>query len=143
MRTSLKRTRVLRSRVTSIDLESQQIRLNGEGSQTGLHYHHLVLALGSISNYLGNTAVAENALDFKTLADAMRIRNHVIEVFERADSEPDPLRRRALLTFVVAGGGFSGAELAGGLRDMKHWFYLIVNSEYPFLFHGPGYILSR
>jgi NADH:ubiquinone reductase (H+-translocating) len=47
----------------------------------------------------------------------MRIRNHIIDVFERAEAEPNPERRRALLTFVVAGGGFSGAELAGGLND--------------------------
>jgi NADH:quinone reductase (non-electrogenic) len=117
LRTSLKRTRVLRSRVTSIDLERRQVHLNDEGPQTGLQYDHLVLALGSVSNHLGNTALAENGLEYKTLADAMRIRNHVIDVFERADSEPDPERRRAFLTFVVAGGGFSGAELAGGLND--------------------------
>ena len=104
---------MLRSRVTSIDLQRKQVYLNDEGPQTGLHYDHLVLALGSVSNYSGNTAVAENALEFKTLGDAMRIRNHVIDVFERADSELDPGCRRALLTFVVAGGGFSGAELAG------------------------------
>jgi NADH dehydrogenase len=47
----------------------------------------------------------------------MRIRNHIIDVFERAEAEPDLERRRALLTFVVAGGGFSGVELAGGLND--------------------------
>ena len=127
LRTSLKRTRVLRSRVTSIDLERRQVHLNDEGPQTGIHYDHLVLALGSVSNYLGNTAVAENALEFKTLADAMRIRNHVIDVFERADSEPDPGRRRALLTFVVAGGGFSGAELAGGLNDFARG----IIADYP------------
>src|SRR5580693_5578224 len=74
-----------------------------------------------------NTAVAENALEFKTLADAMRIRNHVIDLFERADSEPDPERRRALLTFVVAGGGFSGAELAGGLNDFARG----IIADYP------------
>ncbi|HXM04233.1 MAG TPA: FAD-dependent oxidoreductase, partial [Chthoniobacterales bacterium] len=90
---------------------------NGEGPQTGLHYDHLVLALGSVSNYSGNATIAENAFEFKTLLDAMRIRNHVIDVFERAEAEPDPERRRALLTFVVVGGGFSGAELAGGLND--------------------------
>jgi NADH:ubiquinone reductase (H+-translocating) len=127
LRTSLKRTRVLRSRVTSIDLERRQVHLNDEGPQTGLHYDHLVLALGSVSNYPGNTAVAENALEFKTLADAMRIRNHVIDVFERADSEPDPGCRRALLTFVVAGGGFSGAELAGGLNDFARG----IVADYP------------
>src|SRR6202023_3820543 len=102
LRTSLKRTRVLRSRVNRIDLERRRVHLNGDGAQIGLSYDHLVLALGSVSNYLGNTAVAENALEFKTLADAMRIRNHVIDVFERADSEPTPGCRRALLTFVVS-----------------------------------------
>jgi NADH dehydrogenase len=117
LRTTLKRTRVLRSRVTSIDLERRQVQVNEEGSQTGLHYDHLILALGSVSNYSGNAAIAENAFEFKTLPDAMRIRNHIIDVFERAEAEPDPERRRALLTFVVAGGGFSGAELAGGLND--------------------------
>ena len=127
LRTSLKRTRVLRSRVTSIDLERRQVHLKDEVPQTGIHYDHLVLALGSVSNYLGNTAVAENALEFKTLADAMRIRNHVIDVFERADSEPDPGCRRALLTFVVAGGGFSGAELAGGLNDFARG----IIADYP------------
>src|SRR6202022_944492 len=97
LRTSLKRTRVLRSRVTSIDLERRQIQVNDEGPQTGLHYDHLVLALGSVSNYSGNAAIAENAFEFKTLSDAMRIRNHIIDVFERAEAEPDLERRRALL----------------------------------------------
>ena len=117
LRTSLKRTRVLRSRVTSIDLKLREVQLNEEGPQTGLHYDHLVLALGSVANYSGNAAIAENALEFKSLSDAMHIRNHVIDVFERAEAETNPERRRALLTFVVAGGGFSGAELAGGLND--------------------------
>src|SRR6266481_3330970 len=117
LRTSLKRTRVLRSRVTNIDLASRRIGVNDDGPHAGLQYDHLVLALGSVSDCLGNTAVAENALEFKTLSDAMHIRNHVIDVFERADAEPDIECRRALLTFVVAGGGFSGAELAGGLND--------------------------
>jgi NADH dehydrogenase len=147
LRTSLKRTRVLRSRVTSIDLERRQVHLN-DGPLTGIHYDHLVLALGSVSNYLGNTAVAENALEFKTLADAMRIRNHVIDVFERADSEPAPGCRRALLTFVVAGGGFSGAELAGGINDFARG----IIADYPnlstddlriILVHSGGRILPE
>ena len=127
LRTSLKRTRVLRSRVNRIDLERRRVHLNDDGAQIGLPYDHLVLALGSVSNYPGNTAVAENALEFKTLGDAMRIRNHVIDVFERADAEPDPECRRALLTFVVAGGGFSGAELAGGLNDFARG----IIADYP------------
>jgi NADH dehydrogenase FAD-containing subunit len=70
-----------------------------------------VLALGSISNYLGMRQLQENSFDFKSLADSMHIRNHVIEMFEYADRDPDPATRQVLLTFVVAGGGFAGAEL--------------------------------
>jgi NADH:ubiquinone reductase (H+-translocating) len=116
LRTSLKRTGIVRGRVTGIDLEGRHVYVNG-GPENRRQYDHLVLALGSVANSLGNAAVAENAFDFKTLADAMRLRNHVIDAFERADAEPDAERRRPLLTFVVAGGGFSGAELAGGLND--------------------------
>src|SRR5260370_1810683 len=61
--------------------------------------------------------VEAEAFEFKSLVDAIRIRNHVIDMFERADSEPDPAVRGSLLTFVVAGGGFAGAELAGALND--------------------------
>ena len=80
-------------------------------------YDHLVLALGAVSNYLGNDAVREHSLDFKSLGDAIRVRNAVIAAFDAADAEPDPDKRRARLTFVIAGGGFSGAELAGALND--------------------------
>jgi NADH dehydrogenase FAD-containing subunit len=82
-----------------------------------LAYDHLVLALGAVSNYLGLQNVQHLAFDFKTLLDAIRIRNHVMAMFERADAEPDPARRQELLTFVVAGGGFAGVELAGALND--------------------------
>ena len=120
LRTSLKRTRVVRGRVAGIDLEKRDVRLEpdvvGADGNT-LPFDHVILALGAVSNYLGNESVEEHSLDFKTLADAIRIRNHVIACFDRADAEPDEDKRRALLTFVIAGGGFSGAELAGGLND--------------------------
>jgi NADH dehydrogenase len=67
------------------------------------------------------------SFNFKSLLDAIRIRNHVIEMFERADREDDPTRRRALLTFVIAGGGFAGAELAGALNDYGHG----ILADYP------------
>jgi NADH dehydrogenase len=119
LRTSLHRTRVIRGKVSRIDLEGRGVTiLLGDGSATQtLTYDHLVLALGSVSNYLGLESVQRRAFDFKSLLDAIRIRNHVIDMFERADREPDPTTRQAALTFVVAGGGFAGVELAGALND--------------------------
>jgi NADH dehydrogenase len=106
--------------VGGIDLGRSRVVLEPDaGSHEGdeLAYDHLVFAVGAVSNYLGMEALQEEAFDFKTLSDAIRIRNHVIDVFERADREPDPETRRALLTFMVAGGGFAGAEMAGSLND--------------------------
>jgi len=115
LRSSLHRTRVVRAQVAGVDLENRRIKLSDR--EETLPYDHLVLALGAVSSLPPGDGIAEHALEFKTLADAIRIRNHVIHAFDRADAEPNPARRRALLTFVVAGGGFSGAELVGGLND--------------------------
>jgi NADH dehydrogenase len=115
LRSSLHRTRVVRAQVAGIDLENRRVKLSNR--EETLPYDHLVLALGAVSSLPPGDGIAEHALEFKTLADAIRIRNHVIDAFDRADAEPNPARRRALLTFVVAGGGFSGAELVGALND--------------------------
>ncbi len=115
LRSSLHRTRVVRAQVVGIDLENRRVKLSDRAET--LPYDHLVLALGAVSSLPPGDGIAEHALEFKTLADAIRIRNHVIDAFDHADGEPNPARRRALLTFVVAGGGFSGAELVGGLND--------------------------
>ena len=123
LRTSLSSTQVIRGSVTSIDLENRTVVIDGtrhNGSGHELKYDHMVLALGAVSNYLGMTNVEKFAFNFKTLLDAIRIRNHVIEMFERADKESDPNVRSRLLTFVVAGGGFAGVELAGALNDFAH-----------------------
>ena len=123
LRTSLPYTRVVRGSVTSIDLENCRVVVDGAGANGPGHelkYDHLVLALGAVSNYLGMANVEKSAFNFKTLLDAIRIRNHVIEMFERADKESDAGIRSRLLTFVVAGGGFAGVELAGALNDFAH-----------------------
>lgn len=135
LRTSLRRTDVVRGRVSGIDVERREVVLEpdtnapGGGTPGGgeLPYDHLVLAVGSVSNYHGLQSLEDEAFDFKTLLDGIRIRNHVISVFERADRETDPEVRRSLLTFVVAGGGFAGAELAGGLNDFVRGMLV----EYP------------
>jgi NADH dehydrogenase len=115
LRSSVRRTRVVRAKVSGIDLEQRRVHLTDR--EETLPYDHLVLALGAVSSHPPGDGLAEHALEFKTLSDAIRIRSHVIDVFDRADSETNDARRRALLTFVVAGGGFSGTELAGALND--------------------------
>ena len=123
LRTSLRRTKVVRGKITEIALDGHFVRLlPDERFPQGreIHFDQLVLALGAVSNYRGSHNIEAHSLDFKTLADAAHIRNHVIDMFERADVETDPQVRQALMTFVIAGGGFSGAELAGGLNDFTH-----------------------
>jgi len=125
LRTSLRRTQVLRGTVAGIDVERRRVtvalaepaRDGGSAITQDLPYDHLVLALGAVSNYFGNRNIKALAFDFKSLLDAIRIRNHVIDCFELADREPNAIRRREWLTFVVAGGGFAGVELAGALND--------------------------
>jgi NADH dehydrogenase len=128
LRSALRQTNFIRGCVTGIDLEARKVFLDGAepaSNETGreLEYDHLVLALGSVSNYLGMANVEKFAFNFKSLLDAIRIRNHVIEMFEKADREQDPEMRRRLLTLVVAGGGFAGVELAGALNDFAHGIF--------------------
>src|SRR5260370_6757682 len=133
LRSSLHRTEFIRGRAVKIDLAQRRLILGnhspdqGTGPPREIHYDHLVLALGSLSNYLGMANIETYAFGFKSLLDAIRIRNHVIEMFERADRESDPSHRRALLTFVIAGGGFAGVELTGALNDFAHG----ILADYP------------
>jgi NADH dehydrogenase len=131
LRTSLHRTEFVRGRAEAVDFERRVVTVSPVGGIPGtpreIPYDHLVLALGSRSNYFGAGNIERHSLDFKTLLDASRIRNHVIEMFERADREPDPDTRRALVTFVVAGGGFAGVELAGAINDFARG----ISADYP------------
>ena len=84
LRTSLRRTNVVRARADRIDVERRRVLLEPDDGSPGsaveeVPYDHLVLALGSVSNYLGMENLRNEAFDFKTLGDAIRIRNHVIE----------------------------------------------------------------
>lgn len=135
LRTSLHRTAFIRSRVLEVNLDRRHVVLGdaSSGSDSAslreIPYDHLVLALGSVSNYLGMSNIEKLAFNFRSLLDAIRIRNHIIEMFERADREPDPSDRRPLLTFVIAGGGFAGVELAGAINDFAHG----ILADYPTL----------
>jgi len=141
LRSSLHRTQFTRASVASVDLARRRVILatdpidmtGSNSAQTDpgetheIPYDHLVFALGSVSNYLGMVDLEKYSFDFKSLLDAIRIRNHVIEMFEKADRETDPVRRRALLSFVIAGGGFAGVELAGAVNDFAHG----ILADYP------------
>jgi NADH dehydrogenase len=123
LRSALRQTTFVRGHVVQIDLAARTVRVNrgdDSGADTEIYFDCLVLALGSESNYLGLPGVDEFAFDFKSLLDAIRIRNHVVSMFERADAETDPAVKKRLLTFVIAGGGFAGVELAGALNDFGH-----------------------
>jgi NADH:ubiquinone reductase (H+-translocating) len=115
IRAALRRARFIEATVESVDLERQLVRaVAPAGSAYGLPYDHLVVALGAATND-GLIPGSSNALTFKTMADALVLRNHLIEHFERADAAADAAERRGCLTVVVIGGGLVGTELIGEL----------------------------
>ena len=82
-----------------------------------LEYDHLVLGLGSVTNFFNLPGVAEHALTMKSLGDAIQLRNRLIAHLEEADTECAGADRSSLLTFVVAGGGFAGVETIASIND--------------------------
>jgi NADH:ubiquinone reductase (H+-translocating) len=123
VRAFLQTTRFVEAAVRSIDLEGKVVHVSAPSPlpfsaaqrEIGeLAYDQLVLALGAKTNRVMIPG-SEHAITFKTLADALLLRSHVIECFERADVEIDPERKRQLLTFAIIGGGLVGVELFGEL----------------------------
>ena len=100
--------------VISIDFESRYIRTNG----SVIAYDYLILAIGGQTNFFGLDSVQQNGFQLKSVEDATGTRNHLLRMFERASREADPDRRKALLTFVVVGGGPTGVETAGALAEL-------------------------
>jgi len=134
LRAFFRRTQVIRAEVEAVDFSERMVRLAARGGLTrpSVPFDHLVLAIGAASNFFGLQRVEAQAFTFKSLEDATLLRNHVIEMLERADAEPDAERRKTLLTFVVVGGGFAGTELIGGLNDFVRgslWFYPNISPE--------------
>lgn len=107
---------VVLAEVASVDLDARRIELmDGEA----LHYDFLILAAGSRSSYFGRDDWVDLAPSLKTLEDALEIRRRFLLTFERAEQEEDPEIRREWLTFVIVGGGPTGVELAGTLKEMS------------------------
>ena len=120
--------------VEEIDLDAKRVIVTGgDGDLHRLNYDSLVIALGGETATFGIKGITEYAVGMKTLADAFALRNRIIEMLERADLEQDPDERRAQLTFVVGGAGFSGVETAGEVEDfvrrVRKRFYPKVPSD--------------
>ncbi len=93
-----------------------------------VRYDHLVLAVGGETNYFGMDSVQKHGIGLKDLEDATRIRNHLLGQFEQAVKEPDPQKRRRMLTFVIVGGGPTGVECAGAVSELIR---LVLTKDYP------------
>ncbi|SEU15604.1 NAD(P)/FAD-dependent oxidoreductase [Stigmatella erecta] len=106
---------VLLAEATRVEVAAKRVILaDGE-----LPYDSLIVATGATHSYFGNNAWAAHAPGLKTIEDALEIRKQVLLAFELAEREPDPELRRQLLTFVIAGGGPTGVELAGALAEIS------------------------
>ena len=93
------------------------IRYPGQTVNRTLPYDHLLIAVGSSSDLTMIPGMSEHAFAFRSIGDAFRLRNHIIGILEEAEVEESPLRRQALMTFVVAGGGYTGVEVAAEINS--------------------------
>jgi NADH dehydrogenase len=116
--------------VGGVNLERRVVRTR-EGDR--IPYDVLVLATGSANDYFGNRALAEHTIGMKTIDEAMRLRNHVLSCLERASQAGSEDKRRAWLTFVIAGGGPTGVEYAGALSELLK---LVLGRDFPDLPHS-------
>jgi len=122
LRALCKKTRIYESVVRDIDPVQQHVTLEGTPEKIGvrIHYDYLVIALGSETNFFGLKNVKKYSFTMKTLADAISLRNRLIDMLEQAENEKNPKIKERLLTFVIVGGGFAGVETAGEINDFLH-----------------------
>ncbi|MGI6297919.1 MAG: FAD-dependent oxidoreductase [Saccharofermentanales bacterium] len=108
-----RKVKVITDTIESIDYEKQVLK----GSDASYEYDYLVLASGSKPAYYGIPGACENTLPLWSYDDAVKLKQHVFSMFSQANSENDPAERKKLLTFYVAGAGFTGVEMAGELAE--------------------------
>ncbi|GAP97062.1 NAD(P)/FAD-dependent oxidoreductase [Leptolyngbya sp. NIES-2104] len=111
-----KNVRVLMEEATDIDPETQQVMT----SRGAIPYDSLIVATGVSHHYFGNDQWKDDAPGLKTIEDAIEMRRRIFSAFEAAEKETDPEKRKALLTFVVVGGGPTGVELAGAIAELAN-----------------------
>lgn len=118
LRELLTRTYLRLGQIVGHDPAAKTLQLRKKfGGTEELGYDQLLLALGSVSRTLPVPGLAEHAVGFKDLADAIYLRNHVVETLEEANATEDPVRRERLLTYVFVGGGYAGLEALAELQD--------------------------
>jgi NADH dehydrogenase len=108
-----KKFRFRREAVRAVDVAKQKLMVDS-GS---IEYDALILAPGARTEYFNTPGARENSWDYKSLQHAVELREHIIDLCEHADHTPDEDARRAMLTFVVVGGGYTGVELVTEMRD--------------------------
>jgi NADH dehydrogenase len=148
IRPALSRARFVEATVEDVDVEKRVVHAIAAGGVTyDLPYDHLVVSLGATTNQ-SLIPGSQTAFTFKTMADALVLRNHLIERFERADTAPDPTDRQRYLTVAIIGGGLVGVELLGELTafadDVLRYYPNIRREEVRFhLFEAGGRILPE
>lgn len=104
--------------VVGIDTRLQQVQVKTNGSTRSEPYDYLIVAAGSVTNTFGNAGVDAYGFGLKDLHDALRLRNHILSLIEKAAWLDDPAKRDSYMTFVVVGGGPTGLETAGALFEL-------------------------
>lgn len=113
--------------VIGADLAARRLHLQGDDHEVDdIAFDHLIVAAGAVTNTFGIPGVEQHGFPLYNLADANRLRNHVLERFEAADARPDLVDDGAL-TFVVVGGGPTGVEVAGALVEL---FQMVLRRDY-------------
>jgi len=150
IRKMLHRVNFFHAEVRVIDLHSKTVCVAHSANQHvhNLPYDHLVIALGCTTNFFRLPGLEETAFTMKSLGDAIRVRNHLIEGLEAADFECAAGQRDQLLTVVVAGGGFSGVETIAGINDFlrdatRHYKHLSEKQIRVVLVHPGAVILPE
>jgi NADH:quinone reductase (non-electrogenic) len=133
LRKVLKKCRVITGSVTGISHKDKTVTIQpGEGAAYSYDYDLLVVCPGSISRLLPIPGLAEQGIGFKTIGEAIYLRNHVLSRLDNAASTADPARRAAALTFVFVGGGYAGVEAMAELEDMARYacrYYADLRAE--------------
>ena len=141
-------TSFFQAEIEAVDVDDRNviIRYPGHVDYRSISFDHLVIAVGSSIDLSALPGVAEHAFPFKTMGDALMLRDHIIGVLERAEVETDPDEKNELLNFVVVGGGYTGVEVAAEINEFVREAaksYPHVNSEEidVILLQGAGRIL--